>query len=87
LNLIPEDIGDYLDYDPESGELKWKVSLSNSAKIGNIAGCDNGHGYLRFRFKGLFYFVHRVAYFLQTGQQIPPGLCIDHINHGKADNC
>ena len=40
-------------------------------------------GYLVINFNGESYLAHRIAYFMETGEQPP---MIDHINHNKADN-
>lgn len=76
---------DIFEYDPLSGILRWKVRLSNRVKIGDIAGTDNGRGYLRVGVDGKDYVAHRIAWEIVHGK-IPEGMQIDHINSVRNDN-
>jgi HNH endonuclease len=84
MNPIPEDIGEYLSYDPETGKLTWIKTNSNRAPVGSEVKSVN-QGYLRLRFKGSEYRAQRVAWYLYYGED-PGNLCIDHINRDRADN-
>ena len=67
---IPKDIGDYLSYDPCTGTVSWINSTSfKKTHIGRSWGSFD-RGYLRGAFRGVSYWVHRVAWFLQTGQDL-----------------
>jgi hypothetical protein len=83
---IPEDIGDYISYDPETGELTWKRDHGKKVKQGQAAFLTSNlkTGHLRGFFKGGIYLAHRVAWFLHYGEQPPPVL--DHINNTSTDN-
>jgi len=83
VKIIPDSIRDVLAYDPETGDLTWKVNRRGTAKSGCVAGSKKTNGYIGLRFKGIPYLAHRVAWFLYHGEQ--PGV-IDHINHNRADN-
>ena len=81
--IIPDSIRDVLDYDPETGDLTWKVA-SRGTKAGTIAGCLDHHcGYIKITYQYAHYRAHRIAWFLYHGEQ--PSI-IDHINRDRADN-
>lgn len=72
-------------YDPDTGQLFWKVS-AGKAKKGSVAGSlDKKHGYIRVRFSGKNYQAHRIVWILNNGD-IPEGMYIDHIDHNKENN-
>lgn len=63
-------------YDPESGIFKWKAITSNRVKVGDIAGRDNGNGYIRISIDGRGYYAHRLAWLYIHGELPKKG--IDH---------
>jgi HNH endonuclease len=78
-----------LDYDDfakhfkvEGGNLVRLIDARRT-KAGQIVGCPNNEGYLKFGHKGKVYSVHRVIYLL-THKEDPE--CVDHINGNVADN-
>jgi len=73
--LIPEHIGTYIAYNPETGELRC-IAAHHKSRIGTVVGLANQKGYATIGFEGRRFFVHRVAWFLMTGEQ-PPAV-IDH---------
>lgn len=81
------DWSQYLNYDPESGVLSWKVKRPGpKTAVGQEVGCVKSDG--RYRSFVLFhkrYYTHRVAWEITNGQ-IPEGMCIDHINGNGIDN-
>jgi hypothetical protein len=84
--LTAERLRDVLDYNPETGEFRWKVTLSNRAPAGAKAGCfDKNHsGYILIRVLGRSYPAHRLAWLYVNGEM--PNDDIDHINGNRADN-
>jgi hypothetical protein len=82
--MIDPIVADYLGYNPETGELHWKVRVAFRINPGTRAACLNDEGYLSLRVRGRRYLAHRVAWFLHTGEQ-PPAL-IDHKNTIRSDN-
>ena len=85
VKLIPEDIGEYLSYDPDTGALVWLADRTGGIKAGDPAGCSyNMRGYRRVKFRGSGYLSHRVSWFLYHGEQPPKN--IDHINGDTSDN-
>lgn len=55
-----------LSYDHVTGRITWRVTLSNRAVAGKVAGAQR-KGYCRLRVDGRDYFAHRVAWLLMTG--------------------
>jgi hypothetical protein len=82
--LIPEDIGDFIAYDPDTGVLTWRVNMTSSARAGDVAGHLVTDGYLQFGFRRRWYLAHRVAWFLAKGEQ-PPAR-IDHKDLDQTNN-
>lgn len=66
-----------------SGLLSWKVDASPSARIGGKVGSISKNGYLKTSFKRKTYSLHRIIFYLATGEQPEQ---IDHINGVKTDN-
>lgn len=73
-----------LSYDPESGQLKWRVDVGPNGCAGDVAGGKNGKGYIEVSLLGKKYKAHRVAWAIVTGHW--PADQIDHINGTKDDN-
>lgn len=81
---MDELVREYLDYNPYTGIITWKLNRGKKVKAGSEAGTDNGIGYLAIKLDGKCYKAHRVAWFLKTGEW-PKGV-IDHINNNRSDN-
>lgn len=75
---------DRLSYDAETGVFTWIASQSGRVKVGDVAGCDNGLGYLQIRYRDKNYRAHRLAWFITHGKW--PDGDIDHINGKRSDN-
>lgn len=71
-------------YDPRTGVFTRKVARGTNAKAGEIAGSDDGKGYLRISISGRLYFCHRLAWAFSYGEW--PEISIDHINGNPSDN-
>jgi phage terminase large subunit-like protein len=80
---IPEEIREYIDYNPETGILTAKVSRK-TAKAGEPVGNLNKLGYWVLKFNGTQYLQHRVAWYLHYGKD--PEMDIDHMNGDRTDN-
>ena len=54
-----------LEYDPKTGNFKWKIDVSNSVKAGSWAGCYRlGGRQVTLQFKGRDYPLAKIAYVL-----------------------
>ena len=82
--LTAEYLRSILDYDQESGVFTWKVRTSNNVKVGDVAGCQNGSGYLLISVRSRLYQAHRLAWLYTYG--VWPTYQIDHINRIRTDN-
>lgn len=85
-NLSPprlDDVRRWFSYDAETGDLMWKEKRSNRVKVGAEVGCQRPDGYRVVWFDGSLYRVHRMIWFLVTGEW--PEV-VDHINGDRADN-
>ena len=82
--LTAEYLRSVLHYDPETGIFTRKVSTSRSVKVGDVAGCSNGDGYLRLWLQSRLYLAHRLAWLYVYGEW--PEDQLDHINRIRTDN-
>lgn len=75
-----------LDYNPETGEFRWKVKVAIRVKPGQIAGCrdESSGGYWKVGIRGRYYKAHRLAWFYVHGSW-PDGE-IDHIDRNGFNN-
>ncbi len=67
----------------EDGKLVRRISVNNCTKVGDVAGCDNGHGYLSIGINGKNYRNNRIIFLMHHGY-LPR--VVDHINRDKKDN-
>ena len=65
------------------GNLYWAETRCSRAVKGQLAGAIDGKGYRHINFKGKFYRVHRLVFFMFHGY-LPPE--VDHINRDRQDN-
>ena len=89
----PKDIlSQLLDYDPDTGILRWKFvegatsrgdKIRNTRFAGMIAGSYSPRSGLVVWISGKSYLAHRVAWVLMTGEDVP---YIRHLNGDLADN-
>ncbi|NVM41930.1 HNH endonuclease [Ochrobactrum intermedium] len=80
---IPEIARDLLEYDPKTGRLWWKEYRNGNCLAGTEAGWTE-KGRRRVEIDHKIYLVHRVAYFLHTGEQPPHFL--DHKDGDAMNN-
>jgi HNH endonuclease len=69
MELTQERLKELLDYDPETGEFRWKKSRKGSRRfVGDRAGCiRNNDGYRQVIIDYKAYLEHRLAWFYTTG--------------------
>ena len=73
-----------LNYNPLTGVFTRLVSTNSRVKVGDVAGCDNGKGYMVFSVLGRLYQAHRIAWLYMHGQW--PDGNIDHIDGNPSNN-
>lgn len=83
MSLTHARLLEVLDYDPVSGLFRWRISNSNRAPVGAIAG-SRRKGHLAIRIDGVRHYAHRLAWLYMTGEW-PKGQ-IDHKSRDGADN-
>lgn len=84
VNLTQDRLKELLEYNPEAGRFIRLIGRSGpKARAGDVAGCDNGQGYIRIYVDGRPYKAHRLAWFYMFGEWPKE---IDHINCDKSDN-
>ena len=78
INLIPEDISDYLKLTSTPSGISWKKQPNRSTKAGDSAGTLNKRlNRWTVGFRNKTYMVYRVVYFLRTGEDLGDKLA-DH---------
>lgn len=78
-----ETIEHFLKYDPETGDITWRVPAAHRIKAGQTAGSRNAKGQVVIRLQGHLLKGHIVAYVLMTGKW-PTGVVSQ--KDGKRDN-
>lgn len=81
--LTQANLREILEYFPDTGIFRWKVSRPPRAVAGAIAGFENGSGYIKISIGGKRYYAHRLAFLWMSGSAPSE---IDHINHCRSDN-
>ena len=82
--LTVEYLRSILHYDPATGIFTRKVSTARRVKVGDVAGCPDGHGYLRIMVRSRLHQAHRLAWLYVYGTW--PKDQLDHINRNPSDN-
>jgi hypothetical protein len=83
-DLTAEYVRSILDYDPETGEFRWKVNRGKNHTISEIAGTTTKAGYRMISIWKVRYLAHRLAWLMVTNKW--PKQQIDHMNHDRSDN-
>ena len=82
--ITADDARQFLNYNPETGHLTWKVSFRANV-AGEQAGCLHKRtGYWRVGLLGDKHLAHRLAWLIVHGEW--PNDHIDHINGNRSDN-
>lgn len=82
--LTAEYLRSILHYDRETGIFTWKVRTSSRIKLGDVAGSQNGQGYLQVKLQSRLYLAHRLAWLYMHGAW--PKDQLDHVNRVRTDN-
>lgn len=83
-DLAADYVRSILGYNPETGDLVWKVAKGRRVRSGDVAGHLNGNGYVYVRVDGAHYLSHRLVWLIHYDRW--PKDQIDHINGDRADN-
>lgn len=83
--ITQRDVRKLLYYDPQTGNLYWKISQTfGKRKEGDLAGRVLHHGYLAITINSKVYTAHRIIWLYVYGYF--PEHQIDHINRKRDDN-
>jgi hypothetical protein len=82
-NLSADDVRAILDYDPDTGEFRWKTTRGHAQK-GALAGSKDRKGYITIRVNFTLCYAHRLAWLVTHG--FWPENQIDHIDCDKSNN-
>lgn len=92
MSLTQDRVRELLDYDPSTGEFRWKwaeprsrgEAIRNGRMAGKIAGTTHVHtGGIAIKIDGEFHLAHRLAFLWMTGETPP---CVIHLNGAPKDN-
>ena len=81
--LTQEYVHRHLDYDHETGELRWR-KVKQNRKMGTAVGSVGGAGYLYIGINGRIHTAHRIIWLWWYGYF--PENQIDHIDRNKLNN-
>jgi hypothetical protein len=84
MELTQQQLKEVLHYDPETGIFRWRFSVANRIKPWDVAGYNQGNGYLRVSLKSQKYYLHRLVWLYMTGNW--PIDEIDHIDGVRSNN-
>ncbi|AWI90260.1 Fis family transcriptional regulator [Methylobacterium sp. DM1] len=74
-----------LNYEAETGILRWKIARAHRLRVGDIAGSRcKIHGYIKVHLEHRGFFAHRLIWLMLHGDW--PEHVIDHINGRRDDN-
>jgi len=90
MSLLPlpsiELLNELLEYNPDTGVLRWKVSRGGHIRAGKVAGGKEGSGYIHIMIMKKAYKAHRVIWKMVYGNDPDVDKVIDHINQVRDDN-
>lgn len=82
--VTPEYVRDVLDYNPETGEMFWKVKVAMRTLVGERAGYVHANGVRVVKLKNHAYQCSRVAWMHFYGEE--PAGRVRHKNNDRADH-
>ena|SRR5215472_2841384 len=83
-DLTADYVRSILDYDPETGIFRWKITLSKRATAGKPAGRSRVGKRNKIGIKGGEYMAHRLAWLIMTGEW--PAQEVDHRDLDPSNN-
>ncbi len=83
--LSVEELHRLFRYDPDTGQVWWRVDVAAHVKAGSLVASKDTRGYLRVKYLGKSYKLHNVIWAMQTGAWPEPGT-VDHKNRDNSNN-
>lgn len=84
-NDLPQTVRDALTYNPETGNLYWRVDRALK-KVGDLAGHIGTNGYITVTVDYVAYYAHHLAIGFSRGCLPAKGTHVDHIDGDKTNN-
>lgn len=84
MTLTAEVARELFTYNPETGDLRWKVRSAQRVHVGDPVGAPTAKGYRRFSYQNRLYLKHRVVWLMQTGSW--PEHFIDHRDGDRSND-
>jgi hypothetical protein len=84
MELTQDQLKELLHYDPETGIFRWRFGNGRNVKPWDIAGGDNGLGYIKIRVLKTRISAHRLAWLYITGKL--PKHEVDHKDGIRSNN-
>jgi hypothetical protein len=84
MTISHERLQELLHYDPETGDIRWRVRVAKRIRVGDLTGSREKRGYRRIMIDARLYLAHRLAWFYVHKEW--PEREIDHINCDPSDN-
>lgn len=84
----PRHLNEYLRYNPHTGNFHWIITTHGRGGMiypGDVAGSLKD-GYIVIHLDGVVYRAHRLAWYVMTGEWLPPEQDLDHRNGERSDN-
>jgi hypothetical protein len=82
--LTAERLREVLNYDPQTGEFRWRIDRGRRFKAGMVAGSKTHRGYIVIRIDDALHWAHRLAWLHMTGEW-PTGE-MDHKDRNGINN-
>ena len=79
------ELANRVNYDKQTGVITWKKTQNNRALANSVAG-RLSDGYIRIGFKYKEYHASHLAWFITTGEILPEGTMIDHLDGYRSNN-
>jgi hypothetical protein len=71
-------------YNPETGDLLWRIQKGTQGIIGNVTGCTDDRGRILIKINSKRYYAHRLVFLYHHGYF--PEYEIDHIDRNPSNN-
>jgi hypothetical protein len=83
-DLTAEYLREIFDYNPQTGDLHWRIRPAHRVQIGDKAGYSTNNDHVRVTVLSSLYLAHRLIWVYVYGDW--PKQQIDHINGVRTDN-
>lgn len=82
--MPPEELHDWLVYEPDTGLLRWRRVNNWRLHVGDVVGSLNDEGYVKFKINRVSYAASRAIWAMVYGYW--PDFLVDHEDNDRANN-